>query len=207
MKKLSATNVLVACCMLISVTVMSQPAIIGPDCVLSGAEYQYNIKGNITEGAKLCVNGGTISGISSACTTDLGSGYVRIVWTAAKGSVTFSSSEGKTSIDVSVTTPLQSGTITTTKAEFINFKAACSAVSCSKPSGGGCGATYSYQWQRSLNNLVWEDIKGATGQNLGSLSLLTDSYFYRRKLTENVSGTVVYSDVTVVYVAPDTKTN
>ncbi|MGC4036056.1 MAG: hypothetical protein QM764_08845 [Chitinophagaceae bacterium] len=203
MKKLIATCITGIVCLLLSVSSFSQLTIEGQTCVLSGTEYQYNLKGDIPDGSQICVSGGTITGVASSCTSALGAGYVRVTWTDKKGSISLKSGQGNQSLDVVVTTPLDPGTISSVKAELISFKASCSAISCGKPNGGGCNATYSFQWQRSLNNLVWEDIKGATGQNLGALSALTDTYFYRRRVTENNSKTVAYSDATVVYVSVD----
>ena len=204
MKKSFAIHLFATICFFSSFKAISQDTLVGPACVISGSEYQYNIKGNIPEGAQLCVAGGKISGASADCITNLSSGYVRIVWSGSKGSVSFSSSEGNSSIDITITLPLQPGSITTNKVEFISFKASCSSIFCSKPYGGGCGASYYFQWQRSLDNVNWEDIKGATNQNLGSLPALTETFFYRRKTTDNTSESPVYSDAVVVYVAPDT---
>ncbi|MGC4038696.1 MAG: hypothetical protein QM764_22220 [Chitinophagaceae bacterium] len=203
MKKLFANGITGIACLLLSFSGFSQLSIEGQTCVLSGTEYLYNLRGNIPDGAQVCVNGGTITGVTSSCTSALGGGSIRVTWTDKKGTISLKSGQGNASLDVVVTMPLDPGTISSVKAELISFKASCSAISCGKPTGGGCSATYSFQWQRSLNNLNWEDIKGATGQNLGALSALTDTYFYRRRVTENNSQTVAYSDVTVVYVSVD----
>jgi len=182
----------------------SQLAIIGPDCVLSGMQYQYNIAGNIPSGTRLCISGGKLSD-SSTCDNDLSSGFVKIVWSGKSGSVTLTSDGGNVSKAIRITLPLQPGDIEINgKKQFIKYNNSPTAISCSLPTGGGCGASYSFQWQRSLDNLDWENISGATSQNLSSVNALTETYFYRRRTIENISGSIVYSNSAVVYVAPDT---
>jgi len=181
-----------------------QLTIIGPDCVLSGMQYQYNISGNIPVGTKLCIRGGKLSDLST-CANDLSLGFVKIVWSGSSGSITLTSDGRNVSKAIRITLPLQPGDIETNgKKQFIKYKNSPASISCSMPTGGGCGASYSFQWQRSLDNLNWENIMGATSQNLSSVTALTETYFYRRKTTENVSGAIVYSNSAVVYVAPDT---
>lgn len=183
----------------------SQLAIIGPDCVLSGMQYQYNISGNIPVGTKLCISGGKLSN-SSTCANELSVGFVKIVWSGTSGSITLTSDSGSLSKAVRITLPLQPGDIETNgKKQFIKYNNSPSFISCTMPTGGGCGASYSFQWQRSLDNLDWENIIGATGQNLSSVTALTETYFYRRKTVESISGSIMYSNSAVVYVAPDTR--
>jgi hypothetical protein len=198
---------LVVYLLLTGIATFAQGTIIeGPTCVLSGVEYQYNIKGDLPAGAQLCVNGGKITESSSSnCISDLSTGFVRITWSGSKGSIAFTSSQGNYSVNVAVTTPLQPGAITNGKEQNLSFNATPSSISCTKPVGGGCGASYQYQWQQSLDNLNWQDIPGASAQSLSNLPSLTQTVFYRRKTTETISRTIVYSDAAVVYVAADTK--
>ena len=107
-------------------------------------------------------------------------------------------------MQVSITVLLQPGTVDSTyKKQFIKYKTTPSSISCSKSSGGGCGASYSFQWQQSWNNLDWQDLPGATQQNLTKIQALTRTTFFRRKTLENTSGSIAYSNSAVVYVAPD----
>ena len=190
---------------LLSTAASGQTIVDGPTCVLAGVEYQYNIKGNISDGAQLCVTGGQITGSASACTSDLKLGYVRIVWSGKTGSIAFTSTEGNSSNTINVTSPLQSGIVSNTgKQQFISYNASPVLISCAMPTGGSCGFSYSFQWQQSLDDLNWQDIKGATGQNLTTVSPLKLSTFFRRKTIETTSGTITYSASAAIYVAPDT---
>jgi len=190
---------------LLSITVSGQTIVDGPTCVLAGVEYQYNIKGNISDGAQLCVTGGQITGSASACTSDLKLGYVRVVWSGKTGSIAFTSTEGNSSNTINVTSPLQSGIVSNTgKQQFISYNASPVLISCDMPTGGSCGFSYSFQWQQSLDDLNWQDIKGATGQNLTSVSPLKLTTFFRRRTIETTSGTITYSASAAIYVAPDT---
>ena len=167
-------------------------------------QYQYNISGNIPVGTKLCISGGKLSN-SSTCANELSVGFVKIVWSGTSGSITLTSDSGSLSKAVRITLPLQPGDIETNgKKQFIKYNNSPSLISCTMPTGGGCGASYSFQWERSLDNLDWENIIGATGQNLSSVTTLTETYFYRRKTVESISGSIMYSNSAVVYVAPDT---
>jgi len=187
-----------------SAPIYGQTVIVGPTCVLTGMEYQYNVKGNISENAQLCVTGGQITGSASTCTSDLKLGYVRVIWNGKKGSIVFTSSEGNSSNTINITSPLQSGIVGSTgKQQSISYSSSPNSISCDMPKGGGCAFSYSFQWQQSLDDLNWQDIKGATGQNLSGISPLTETTFFRRKTTEVTSGTITYSASAVVYVAPD----
>jgi len=181
----------------------TQLAIIGPACVLSGVQYQYNIKGNIPTHVNLCVKGGKLSD-SSTCASNLSLGFIKIIWSGDNGSISVISDSGNLFLQVFVTVPLQPGSVdTTNKKQFINYKSAPSSISCSRSSGGGCDASYSFQWQQSLNNLDWQDVPGATQQNLTNIRALTQTTFFRRKTVENMSGSIAYSNSASVYVAPD----
>ena len=206
MKSFFVTSGFVTVFLILNFVSCAQVTISGPSCVLSGTEYQYNLIGNIPSGAQLCISGGTINGSSWNCTTSLSTGFVRITWNGA-GSISFTSSAGNVSQSIAVTSVLQAGSITANKEQFINANASASAIVCSNPAGGGCAASYSFQWQRSRDNLNWENITGAIGQNLNSLSSLTETFFYRRRTTETNSGTVAYSDAAVVYVTTESNQN
>ena len=194
---------LVTIIILHSFNAYTQLAIIGPECVLSGVQYQYNINGNIPPQVKLCIKGGKLSD-SSACASDLSLGFIKIIWTGDKGSISLTSDSGNFSAEVFITLPLQPGNIDSTyRKQFIKYQTVPLNISCSKSSGGGCGPSYSFQWQQSLNNLDWQDVPGATQQNLIKIRSLTETTFYRRRTVENISGSIVYSDAAVVYVAPE----
>jgi hypothetical protein len=203
MRKYFVTALFAAACFLCNNTINAQVVVAGPSCVLAGVEYQYNIQSNLPESSRLCVTGGTISGDSSACTSSLNVGFVRVIWSGVQGSLNFTSSEGNFSLQISVTGPLQPGSIdSAAKEQFINYNESPSSISCTMSTGGACAASYSYQWQQSSDKLKWEDISGAINQNLNNISAPGQTRFFRRKTIENVSQTTVYSGAAVVYVSP-----
>ena len=63
----------------------------------------------------------------------------------------------------------------------------------------GGNATYTYQWQSSVNNSTWSNINGATAQNY-SPGVLTDTMYYRVITTSN--GVSVTSNTATVKVYP-----
>src|ERR1051325_7882073 len=99
--------------MMIVFNACGQLAIVGPECVLSGLQYQYNIKGNIPPHIKLCVEGGKLSD-SSTCVNNLSLGFVKIIWHGDKGSISLTSDSGSLSMQVSITVLLQPGTVDST---------------------------------------------------------------------------------------------
>lgn len=184
----------------------SQVAITGPDCVLAETEYQYNLTGSISSGAQLCITGGKIVGSALNCISSPAAAFVRIIWTGSKGSLTLTTEQGNASVQVTMINSMRAGIISgTTKKQFIEYNTFPPAITCGSATGGSCSPSYAFQWQQSLDNLNWEDIRGATGQNLSSMPQLLQTTFYRRKVTETHSGSIAYSDEAVVYVAADTK--
>jgi hypothetical protein len=62
--------------------------------------------------------------------------------------------------------------------------------------------SYSYQWQQSTDNVNFSDISGQTSLSLTFSAPLTITTYYRRKVTETVSGSVAYSNSATVTVMP-----
>src|SRR5438309_11556519 len=111
----NAVIILVTVCFLpVSIYAQDSVVINGPKCVVPGAEYQYNyrITGVIVSGAQLCVQGGKISGISSACTGDFSKGFVKVIWNSGvEGKLSFTSSNANNSLSVQITAALDPGKI------------------------------------------------------------------------------------------------
>jgi hypothetical protein len=181
----------------------SQPSVSGPTCVIPGTIYQYNITGpwDSTSTMQICLTGGTLASATSSCT---GNGspiaIVQVIWnTGSNGSLQLTSSKGNTTLNVNITSPLTPGNISvSTKSQLISYSGLASGINCSASTGGSCSPSYSYQWQQSADILTWTNISGATGQNLSLSSPLTQPTFFRRKVTENSSGSIAYSDVSLV---------
>ncbi|HEY0432269.1 MAG TPA: hypothetical protein VGC95_00265, partial [Chitinophagaceae bacterium] len=160
--------------------------------------------GNIPAGSRLCVTGGKLSD-STLCDNTLNNAFVKVVWSATSGNISLTTDSGNVSLSITVTSALQPGSIDSIfTQQFIGYDSVPSQIFCSMPSGGGCSASYQFQWQQSANNLDWDDIDGSTSQDLSSpIHGLQQTTFFRRKTTEQTGGSVVYSNSCAVYVSPD----
>jgi RHS repeat-associated protein len=85
----------------------------------------------------------------------------------------------------------------TTASFVININTIPSSINAVVASGGNCGGSYLYKWQRSSDNSNWEYISAAS-QNLSFTDLQVQGYYYRRetecagikKYTNSISITV-----------------
>lgn len=187
----------------------AQITINGPVCVKAGSEYRYIVQSTkaLNPKTKVCVTGGTIAGSKNSCVTGDTNVVVSVVWNdkTTKGAISFSSPGESTSLDISICDDLNPGAINVSKTQKIAFNSKPAAIICTPASGGNCSPSYQYQWQWSDNDLYWTDIDGATSQNLSITALLKLPVFYRRRVTETLSGAVAYSESAAVYVDPETK--
>jgi|GEM_PF-1634286 len=65
---------------------------------------------------------------------------------------------------------------------------------------GGNG-TYTYQWQKSGDGLAWTDISGATLATYAETTPLTDTTYYRRKVTSGVCSPQFTDSVQIVVIS------
>jgi len=184
--------------------VKSQVSITGPSCVVAGVQYQYIINTPDTSGSgiHICVNGGSFA-TGDSCLNDSLVSAIYVTWQAGAQtlSISFTSNAGSALKSANLTTPLQPGVIDSAYAEqYINYNTAAPSIQCTAASGGGCNPTYSYQWQQSTDNVTWNDIDNLTTENFTGGFNLTQTSFFRRKVTETNSGTIGYSTVAAVYV-------
>jgi len=186
---------------------LAQVSLTGSPCVIPGVVYQYNIKGNWDSATtmQVCVTGGTLhmnGAAAQACTVPGGLRLdaVQVAWNGS-GTIKVTSSKGNASLTVTATSALQPGSIVTAaQTQTIPRKSVPLTINCNTDTGGACQPHYNYQWQQSLDRVAWVDVPGATGASLKFSAALTNSLFYRRKVTETASGTIGYSDVASVYV-------
>lgn len=188
-----------------SFLVKCQVLINGPTCVRAGLEYQYIINGNWSSEStvQICVRGGVLADSSSSCIASNSFSQIRVIWdfNISESTIQLSSSEGDTSIIVSISDTLRSGVIDLAlKKQSIEYDSIPNTIICSPARGGSCSPTYTYQWQRSTDNIEWENIEGSTSRNLSFSAPLTQPTFFRRKIIEVNSNSVDYSDVAAVYV-------
>ena len=195
---------------LISFSVCAQPEIKGPACVVPGTEYDYFISGSPDSVAEvsICITGGSFADTKVNCKTIKPHSSVRINWDdkANNAGLSITHSAGKNSLDVTVTTALDPGDIVSSiKKQKLKYDSVSAVITCSPASGGSCSPVYKYQWQQSANALGWTDIIGANGPDLPPQGALKEPVFYRRKVTEDVSGTIAYSTIATTFVEADYK--
>ena len=191
-----------------STTSLAQVNIVGPTCVVPGITYHYRITGGwgTRSTMQACVTGGRIADTSSTphnCTPAGGAplGAILVIWDSSSASIAVTSAAGNATLAVSVTSALRPGSIdSSSKTLMIGYDSIPPAITCSVDSGGNCSPAYADQWQQSSDQVSWQDMSGFTGRNLNLTTALTQTVFYRRKVTETRSGTIAYSDVASVFV-------
>jgi hypothetical protein len=200
------TYLLIFTILLCYVSGFSQVSLTGPTCVVPGITYQYRIQGNwdSTSTMQVCLSNGVIADStgSSTCTPAAGAplSTVLVIWSpGSNGSLSLKSKKGNSSISVKITSGLFAGGIDSVFLLQRIFKDSIpTSINCSPAGGGSCNPVYSYQWQQSLNNVSWSDIVGATGPNLSFGASVSQTTFFRRKVTETASGSISYSNAAVV---------
>ncbi len=180
----------------------SQMVITGPTCVVAGTQYTYTVSGNWNSSTHMVwsVSNGTINGSSSGTPLP----QIHVTWSSGNGIVMLSTTSPtyNPTLNVTVASALTAGTISN-PSQNINYNTVPAAINCAAASGGACGSpSYSYQWQESTDNVNFSDISGATGQNLSFSSGLTQTRYYRRKVTETSSSSTAYTSSATVFVYP-----
>lgn len=177
----------------------------------AGSGISYVIKGSwkASSTMQVCLTGGVFSTKDttiSSCTQKNGAplSSVLVIWNSpGTGTLNLSSALGNNSINVTIAALLQPGTIdSSSKKQLIGYDSLPATIFCSAESGGSCSPSYKDQWQQSADAVSWKDIAGATSKNLSITTPLKQAFFFRRKVTETVSGTIAYSDVAFVDVGP-----
>ena len=192
--------------MLPAMSALSQVTISGPTCVVAGTVYQYRISGpwDSLSTMQVCIGSGIIADSSAASCTVTGPplAAVLVLWNdsaTSTGTISLSSSIGNATLSVNFTESLIPGSIDSiSQMQILAADSIPASINCSMDTGGSCSPTYSYQWQQSSDAVSWTDIAGANAQNLSFSAGLSQTTFFRRKVTETVSGTIGYSNVAVV---------
>ena len=189
----------------------AQIDISGSSCVLAKTEYDYVISSDLDSSLgdiSICINGGYFVDTKMACQTFRPPAVIKVLWNdnIKNGDLTISTSVVAKTLQISIATPLEPGEIiASSQKQTLKYDSASAEISCSPATGGSCSATYIYQWQQSADALYWSDIDGAKNISLPSYPLLKEPVFYRRKVTETVSGTIGYSTIATVFVDADYK--
>lgn len=189
---------------------LGQLTISGSTCIMAGTVYQYVISntGDTSASMQVCISGGVIANGGNnpiTCTSPTTSLHkILVVWNDSAidaGTLTVTSSTGNTSLNVHFAGSLQPGTIdSASKTQIIYTSGVPNTITCSADSGGSCSPLYTYQWQRSTDMFDWVDIPNALNASFTTDSTVTQSTYYRRKVTEKTSGSIGYSDVASVFV-------
>jgi len=190
----------------ITVRCFSQVALTGPTCVVPGIIYQYVITGNwdSTTTMQVCLSGGVIADSTDTTTCTPAGGAplasILVIWNGGtSGSLTLNSTMGGASLTINITSNLLPGAIDSTATfQTIQYNSIPASVNCSMAAGGSCSPAYNYQWQQSPDAMSWTDLGGSTSQNLSFDSALTQTTFFRRKVTEAGSGTISYSNIVTI---------
>jgi hypothetical protein len=183
----------------------SQVLVKGPSCVTTGVSYQYDITGpwQANSSFQFCVTGGVIVDNGTTCYSGNPVSFVRVNWNeqATSGHIAITTDSGNAALDVAITAALDAGQIdSSSRFQRLDSNQVPSIINCSLPAGGNCLPTYTFQWQQSYDLANWTDVDGANGQNLSFTSATNQTLYYRRKVTENGSGAVGYSQESAIMI-------
>jgi hypothetical protein len=196
---------LVCSLLILHPAVHAQLTIQGPQCVLPGFNYQYTITGNwgSDSSAQICIDGGTIDTTADSCWQGGPTGLFKVTWdsSATAGAIHLSAGTDSIIQNIQITSALTPGQIDSTdNFQLIGYDSIPDTIHCTAPTGGNCSPSYNYQWQTSLDDVHWSDIAGATEENIDFSTPLLQTTFYRRKVTETNSGSIVYCLSATVFV-------
>jgi RHS repeat-associated protein len=188
-----------------------QVSLTGPTSVIIGSSYTYypayNNSSSYTYNGSYnyYITGGVVSGTtntnkSGTCTSALYSIGINVTWTSSTGTLSFTSSLGSASKNITAVAALSPGTISPSS-QSINYGFASATLTCTAATGGAVSPSYSYQWQSSPDNVNWTNISGATALNYSPGLMYTTTYF-RRMVTETTTSTVAYTTSVIAAVYP-----
>ena len=179
----------------------SQFSITGPTCVVAGTQYTYTISGPWTNSTNMnwFQTTGTINGSGSGTPLP----QIHVTWSAnGTVKVTTTNPSGSASLNVTIINALSPGTLNS-YSQNINYNTIPGTIiSLTSASGGNCSPVFAYQWQQSTDDVNFTNISGATSVSLSFTSPLTQTMYYRRKVTETGSGSIAYTPVATVLVYP-----
>jgi RHS repeat-associated protein len=190
----------------------SQVSISGPTCVVAGTTSLYSFSGSYTNSTNMtwCVSNGTIQQAYGNNITGTGScrygtpiNMIAVLWNSGgTGTVTLQSSNGDAApLSVTVSNALIPGAITANAAQTIAYNTNPATISCSAATYGACAPAYTYQWQKSADNVNFTDISGQTALNLSFSAPLIATTYYRRRVTETNTSTIAYASTATVTVS------
>jgi RHS repeat-associated protein len=190
----------------ISLQANSQVSIIGTSCVTPGVGYSYQVSGaSSSDYIEWCAAGGNIQGGSPgsswSCKNGTNNTWVTVVWTGTAQYLYVNTPYGYYYFYPTVSVSLNPGSITSNGSQTINYNATPATIGASAATGGGCSSSHAYQWQQSTDNVNWTDMSGKITQNLSFSSGLTQTTYFRRKVT-SFDNSVGYTGTATVTVNP-----
>ncbi|MFT3703005.1 MAG: hypothetical protein QM802_11580 [Agriterribacter sp.] len=194
-------------CLLLSMAskqLEAQVYISGPECIVPGITYQYNLhyNGKDSSSTKVCITGGALIG-GIRCTPDsVIPTSVYVIWNDTSGQrIELQTMSGNSSLVVQTMEALSGGLLTdSSKLQAYDSTVTGYSFSCSAASGGACAPNYSYQWQSSEDGFKWTDLANGNTKDLFFSGKPEKDNYFRRVTVETQSNTISYSDVGVLTV-------
>lgn len=178
---------------------VAQPGIEGASCIMPGTTYQYMITGqwDSSSNAHLCIQGGILKSGDSCISLQISPSMLLVIWndSVTHRKIAVTSDLGNASLMVTGTTELHGAAVDDSdKLKIFDADQLNYIFHCGVATGGSCDPNYTYQWQRSTNQLNWTNIQGATTKDLKYSGTIETSTFFRRVTIETHSNIVAYSD-------------
>lgn len=184
-------------------TVSAQFVVTGSTCVLAGQPYQYNAIGNDTMAVQVCIQGGVLLDTSSLCYSSPFISYTRVTWNAGieQATLSYHSTSTDTTLIISFTQELSPGRLDSASVlQVADSSVIPASIICAAASGGHCTPAYKYQWQQSTDAQHWTDVDSATEKDFVFSGVLPKTTYYRRKVLEEKSNVIDYSDVALMII-------
>jgi RHS repeat-associated protein len=191
-------------CLILSSLSLRAQTISGTTCIITGStQYQYMVSGGGLTGSSTMTwscAGCTFVGASSG-TPCWGT---KVTWSTG-GWIKCMSTNPTTSATLTISSysALSAGTITSGGTQSINYNWTPANITCTGASGGYCTPSYAYQWYNSTDDVNFSSMSGQTKDTLyfGSTTLTQTSY-YKLKVTETNTSTSTWYSVATVTVYP-----
>ncbi len=183
----------------------AQITIKGPVCVTADMKYQYLITGNWNSKSnmKVLIKGGKLGpGVSSNVAGPVQSSIL-VSWAAGTlNQIIVVTNVGTDTLNVRMTTALNGGDINDSERfQIFRYDRSSYFFHCTKSTGGSCDPFYQYQWQQSDDGVIWNDLKGATGQDLKFSELIKVNRYFRRLTSEVHGNSKAYSEMAQLSIA------
>ncbi len=199
-----ALSPVAALCLLFSSLGLTAQSISGTTCVQSGStQYQYMVSGGGL------TNSSTMTWSCAGCTfVGASSGTpcwgTKVTWSSGGWIKCMSlNPSGSATLTISSYNALSAGTITSGGPQTINYDATPASIFCSGASGGYCTPSYAYQWYNSTDDVNFTAMTGRTTDSLNlSTTVLTQTTYYKLKVTETNTSTSVWYPVATATVYP-----